>query len=342
MSSHFLDRSKCKPRVGLRFKAGDQIFELGGALGDGAAGLVRRAQRLRDKHTVAIKFLAPDSKYIAPETFDDVAARFRREGERSPNLDHAHLVKVLSYSSNEDGSAFEPESPDVQNPFIVMEHIPGRPLESYIRNTPEDQRGRFVVDEPRLRMAVQLASALHYLHSLHIVHRDVKPANIFVSKEEYVPTAILGDFGIMKWGDFQAALSSGTLTATSQRGLGTLKYMSPEQAVKPKDVTVRSDIYSLGITLYELFTGQILGSLHNVIEITLARLERGTTMSRYYRLGVDLHNDDADIAGIVLDMMLRGATGRPSSERLLGKLSFEFEHRFGRAWDARSRRHNGR
>src|ERR1019366_2502394 len=102
------------------------------------------------------------------------------------------------------------------------------------------------------------------------------------------PRAKLGDFGIMKWGDFQASISTGTLTVTSQRQLGSLKYMSPEQAIAPKDVTVRSDIYSFGITLFELFTGQIFPSPHHVFEVLNARLSRGTTASRFIALGYNI------------------------------------------------------
>jgi len=85
----------------------------------------------------------------------------------------------------------------------------------------------------------------------------------------------------MKWGDFHASVSTGLLTVTTQKGLGTLKYMSPEAAVRPKDVTVRADVYSFGVTLFELFTAQILASAHHVFEIMNARLSHGTTQCRY-------------------------------------------------------------
>jgi serine/threonine protein kinase len=137
-----------------------------------------------------------------------------------------------------------------------------------------------------LSIAACIAQSLQYLHQKKLVHRDVKPANIFIPDRSAMglqPRAKLGDFGIMKWGDFQASISTGTLTVTSQQGLGTLKYMSPEQAMAPREVTVRSDIYSFGITLFELFTGQILASPHHVFEILNARLERihGKSDDRY-------------------------------------------------------------
>jgi serine/threonine protein kinase len=137
----------------------------------------------------------------------------------------------------------------------------------------------------------------------------------------------LGDFGIMKWGDFHASLATGTLTATAQEGLGTMKYMSPEQAVRPRDVNNRSDIFSLGITLFELFTDQILLSPHHVFEVMNARLVRGTTSSRFMEMGYRLDPADHDLAELILDMLLRGISGRPAIEKVVGRLQWEAEQR---------------
>ena len=168
-----------------------------------------------------------------------------------------------------------------------------------------------------------------------LIHRDIKPANIFLSKwseDEGYPLAKLGDFGVMKWGDFHASISTGTLTVTNQKGLGTMKYMSPELAISPKDVTVQSDIYSLGITLFELFSGQILLSAHHVYEIMNARLSKGTTMSRYYSMGYNLRSEDEMIAELLLDMFLRGTRGRPRIDKIRGRLEHEYERRYDVSW----------
>ena len=120
---------------------------------------------------------------------------------------------------------------------------------------------------------------------------------------------------------------------TFQKGLGTMKYMSPEQAITPKDVTASSDIYSLGITLFELFTGQILASPHHVFEITHARMSRGNTVSRYYQMGYGISSRDEDIAGIILEMHLRGISGRPKVAAIRGRMEYEYERRYGHNWD---------
>ena len=331
--AHRLDRDCCKPVNGQRFLVDGTEFVLGGAIGDGAVGLVRKATRTKDNAQVAIKFLAPYPKYIEEAAFDDVEERFRREGQRGANLKHAHLIKIYSYNENKDGGCFDSKQP--QNPFIVMEHMDGRTLESYIKKYQPTGKN-FDITQEKLHCAIQIARALEELHQKRLVHRDVKPANIFISgrrRQDCFPSVKIGDFGVVKWGDFHSSVATGTLTMTFQKGLGTMKYMSPEQAITPKDVTASSDIYSLGITLFELFTGQILASPHHVFEITHARMSRGHTVSRYYQMGYGISSRDEDIAGIILEMHLRGISGRPKVAAIRGRMEYEYERRYGHNWD---------
>ncbi|MGE0127904.1 MAG: serine/threonine protein kinase [Blastocatellales bacterium] len=332
---HELSRKYCRPKTNQIFTVGKEEYRLGGELGDGAVGLVRKAMRVKDGAPRAIKFLAPDSKYIDEAVFDDVAARFKREGERGAQLRHTHLITIYAYCENKDGVCFETREP--KNPFLLMEHIQGKTLESFIKKVVEEERKVFFINRQRLHIAIQIVAALEDLHRKKLIHRDIKPANIFLSRwaddEGHLLTK-LGDFGVMKWGDFQASMSTGTLTVTSQKGLGTMKYMSPELAISPKDITVRSDIYSLGITLFELFSGQILLSAHHVYEIMNARLSRGTTASRYYTMGYNLRGEDEGVADLLLDMFLRGVTGRPSIEKIRGRLESEYERRYDTNWEA--------
>ena len=193
---HPLDRQFCRPMAQQRFKVNNEDFELEGHLGDGAVGLVRKAKRLSDGARRAVKFLAPDSKYIDEAAFDDVATRFHREGERGARLDHPHLIKIYSYGENEDGSAFEDREP--KNPFIVMEQVQGRTLENHIRKFRNTVK-QFTISREALHIGIQVANALYELHRMKLIHRDVKPANVFIAKraaEGLFPLVKLGDFGM--------------------------------------------------------------------------------------------------------------------------------------------------
>lgn len=202
-----------------------------------------------------------------------------------------------------------------------MEYVAGDTLEGYIRR--QDSKQEFTVTRERLELAIRVADAIKFLHQSKIVHRDVKPANIFLTEKFFQDRNLkLGDFGITKWGDFHSSVSSGTLTMTHQKGLGTLKYMAPEQAVDPKDITVKADIFSFGITLFELFTGQILAGPHNVFEIMLHRMNRGTTIGRYANMGLNVAIQDTGVAEVILEMLLRGASGRPTIDKVRGVLTF--------------------
>ena len=329
--NHKLARNNCKPQVGQYFESSGKTYELKGKIGDGAVGIVRKALPLEGGQLLAIKFLAPDPKYIDPAVFRDVAARFKREGERGVHLNHDNLIRIIGYNENLDGCAFRNNSP--QNPFLLMEHIDGKTLESYIRNTLVAERGVFILDQPRLSIAIQICQALDYLKDHKLIHRDVKPANIFlrpITRRARLQVK-LGDFGVVKWGDFHAAVSTGTLTVTSQKGLGTLKYMSPEQAIRPKAVSIKSDIWSLGITLFELFTGQILLSAHHVYELQNVRRLKGTTLSRFSDLSCTLPTEYSPIAELVLDMFL-APDGRPSIDKIRGRFETAYERLLGREW----------
>lgn len=321
----------------MTFSIGSERYRLGGKLGDGATGVVRRAAKIDGSGPLAVKFLAPDPKYIDVEAFDDVASRFRREGQRGAGLDHPNLVQVHAHVENPDGSAFSCEGAP-KNPFLLLEYVGGGSLESSIRRNHPGLRNQFLITQERLGFAIQIARALEHLHRRRIVHRDVKPGNIFLAKAKQGDTAPrmvkVGDFGVVKWGDFHAAVATGSLTVTSQRGLGTQKYMSPEQALIPKRVSVRSDMFSLGITLFELFTGQILPGAHHVFAIMSARLTKGNAASRLADLGLKLNLGDEEIAEMILDMHLRGAESRPAIDRVRGRLEHAYGERFGAPFPA--------
>jgi serine/threonine protein kinase len=324
---HKLARYRCRRHLGQQFTAGQKHYEFLGAIGDGAVGLVRKAKDLETGSIVAVKVLAPDPKYIDPAAFDDVEQRFKREGSRGAHLRDDNLVEIIAYEGNYGGSCFRDSR--VKNPFIVMEYVKGRTLESLIKKLGVSSApGQTHITKQTLTIACSVAKALRYLHDRKVVHRDVKPANIFLSSAtpDNIPSMIkLGDFGVTKWGDFLATAVSGTLTVTMQQGLGTLKYMSPEQAVRPKDVNVRSDIFSLGVTFYELFTGQILQSPHHIFEIMSARMNRDGTMAKLLSLGVKCPYEHVGVFELILDMFLTAPKSRPPSSNVAGRLQYLLE-----------------
>jgi eukaryotic-like serine/threonine-protein kinase len=203
---HRLARQRCHPRSGQRFGAGGKKYEFLGSLGDGAVGIVRKARNLTNNKIVAVKILAPDPKYIDVAAFDDVAQRFKREGIRGAHLKHDNLVEIIAYEDNDDGSCFE--SGGVKAPFIVMEYVGGHTLESLIkRMAASSAQGTAQITRQTLFIASRISTALSYLHDRRVIHRDVKPANVFLSASTLgsTPSVVkLGDFGVTKWGDFLA------------------------------------------------------------------------------------------------------------------------------------------
>jgi hypothetical protein len=105
-----------------------------------------------------------------------------------------------------------------------------------------------------------------------------------------------------------------------------MKYMSPEQAVRPKEVTVRSDMFSLGITLFEMFTGRVLESQHHVFEIMSARTSRDGIMGKMLALGIKSPNEQVGLFEMILDMFLTAPKGRPTSSTVSGRMHYSLEN----------------
>lgn len=216
-------------------------YELIEKIGDGGMAVVYKAKdRLLNRY-VAVKILRPeftrDAQFIES---------FRKESQAAAGLQHPNIVNV--YDVGKEGNIY----------FIVMELIDGRPLSDIIEeNGPLDYRNVIEIGK-------QVAAALSLAHKNHIIHRDVKPHNIMITKDG---VAKLADFGIAK------AISSSTIVNKDEGGqvMGSVHYFSPEQA-RGKYVDEKSDVYSLGIVLYEMLTGEVPFDGDNPVEIALMHI----------------------------------------------------------------------
>lgn len=201
-------------------------YEIAGELGRGAMGIVYRATDPVIGRTVAVKTIRLSEEGTGM-TRDELIARFKTEARAAGLLTHSNIVVI--YDAGEEEGLF----------YITMELIDGRSLQSQI-----DSKQTFPL--PRvLRLMEQACGALQFAHERNVVHRDIKPANLMLTPDD---TLKITDFGTAK------ILQFGTTHQTAQV-VGTPSYMSPEQ-VKGKAVDGRSDIFSLGVVLYEVMTGE--------------------------------------------------------------------------------------
>ena len=203
-------------------------YELDGVVGRGGMAEVYRARDIRLDRIVAVKTLRDD--LARDQTFQ---ARFRREAQSAASLNHPSIVAV--YDTGEDMVGPTPV------PYIVMEYVDGRTLRDLLR---DDRR---LLPERALEITDGVLRALDYSHRNGIVHRDIKPGNVMLTRT--------GDVKVMDFGIARAVSDAqATMTQTAQV-IGTAQYLSPEQA-RGERVDARSDLYSTGCLLYELLTGR--------------------------------------------------------------------------------------
>ena len=219
-------------------------------LGEGGMGVVYLAEQTKPIHRrVALKIikLGMDTK--------QVIARFETEREALALMNHPHVAKVFDAGATEQG-----------RPYFVMEHVPGIPITDYC----DKHR---VTTEDRLRLFMDVCAAIQHAHQKGIIHRDIKPSNVLVTVQDGKPTVKVIDFGVAK--ATQRRLAEETVFTEQGQLIGTPGYMSPEQAeMTALDIDTRTDIYSLGVLLYELLVGILPFDTDSLRRAGLAEIQR--------------------------------------------------------------------
>lgn len=246
-------------------------YELLEKIGSGGMAIVFRGRDEKLQRYVTVKILREE--FIGDEEF---IARFRSEALAAARLSHPNIVRV--YDVGQDGTIY----------FIVMEYIHGDTLKEAIKEkAPFDTKST-------VNVALQIASAISHAHKNHIVHRDIKPQNILVGTDGIVKVT---DFGI-------ARAANGATMATSTTAMGSVHYFSPEQA-RGGYVDEKSDIYSLGITMFEMVTGQLPFQANTSVAVAMKQINEELPDIRQYNPKVS----------VSLEAIIKKATRKKSDER---------------------------
>lgn len=232
----------------------DGRYEIQEVIGVGGMAVVYKAYDNIDDRTVAVKILKDE--YLANEEF---RRRFKNESKAVSVLSHPNIVKVFNVSFGD------------RLQYIVMEYVEGITLKEYI-----EQQGRLGIKET-VHFTIQILRALQHAHDKGIVHRDIKPQNIMLLSNGNIKVT---DFGIARFS------YSDTKTMTDS-AIGSVHYISPEQA-RGDTTDDRADIYSIGVVLYEMLTGQLPFQSDNSVSVALMQLQSEPTLPREINSSIPL------------------------------------------------------
>lgn len=259
-----------------RVMSGRYVVEA--VVGTGGMAVVYRAYDKIKKQTVAIKVLRPEY-----ETDEEFVRRFSREAEAASKVSHENIANLLDVG--EDGG----------KRYIVMEFVDGQTLKSMIR-----EKGRIEPDQA-LRMTIRILAAVDHAHRNGIVHRDIKPQNILVDRQGRIKVA---DFGIAR---LKASQATRIDTEGGASALGSVHYFSPEQA-KGEVADEKSDLYSVGIVMYEMLTGQVPFDGDTPVSVALKHVSEEPKSMRLYQNGISKALDEVVMRALCKDSAKRYQT----------------------------------
>ena len=274
LSKDPFERSIGGPDLGASLPPGTQVcaYRIERVLGEGGMGIVYLAQQENPARAVALKVIRPGA--ASPS----LLKRFRREAQLLGRLQHPGIAQIF-----EAGTAVIGAGPP--QPFLAMEFIRGRPLTEYAREHGLDTRAR-------LDLMARVCDAAEHAHQRGLIHRDLKPGNILV--DDSGQPKIL-DFGVARALD--QPVSSATLATDAGQLIGTVAYMSPEQVgPNPASLDARSDVYALGVILYELLSGQLPHDVRDKVVLEAARSIREDEPSRLSAINRVFRGDIETIA----------------------------------------------
>jgi serine/threonine protein kinase len=274
--------------VGQSIGSGESQFLIEQELGNGAMGSVYRAHWPSRGKKVALKTVS-----LGLLGNEGAMARFEREANILKQLRHPHIVKLYATATYRKTA-----------PFIVMEYIDGEPLDRALA-----RRGRLSWEEV-ITYGKQLCSALQYAHEKGIIHRDLKPSNLMITQE-----------GVLKLTDFGIAKDTDVTALTGQNStIGTASYMSPEQCKGDKNLTYKSDLYSLGIVFFELLSGKKPFYAENTVDMFLKHVNEAPP-----KIGKVVDNIPPKMEALILQLMEKDKDNRPLDAAWIVRLLTEID-----------------